>query len=199
MGAMLTKLNCCKNCRKSNKVHPTRRSTNFVLGEPSRQEDRTSIDIIKDLTDTGFITRKTGGVKFSVDLFNTGHESKTPRRLPALVCPEKQKLKKTDTTLKQGNNIQYDREEKDLMTEIRRNGALAEKGNTARKSEERRKEVIARRDAIIKRKIRKTEEKLRKDAERTEQMKKGNQNAKIVKNSEEATAVAGDNPPIVSM
>ncbi|XP_076089783.1 uncharacterized protein LOC143061018 [Mytilus galloprovincialis] len=198
MGAMLTKLNCCKNCRKSNKVHPTRRSTDFVLGEPSRQEDRTSIDIIKDLTETGFITQKSGGVKFSVDLFHTSNETKKPRRLPALVCPERHKLKKEDTTLKQGNNIQYDREEKDLMTEIRRNGALAEKGNTARKSEERRKEVIARRDAIIKRKIRKTEEKLRKDAERTEQMKKGNQNAEIIEKSEDVTAV-GDDLPIVSV
>ncbi|OPL07238.1 hypothetical protein AM593_05915, partial [Mytilus galloprovincialis] len=34
-----------------------------------------------------------------------------------------------DLHLTARNNIQYDREEKDLMTEIRRNGALAEKGN----------------------------------------------------------------------
>ncbi|XP_063431739.1 uncharacterized protein LOC134714399 [Mytilus trossulus] len=161
MGAKLTKFNCFKGCGKGNSK--TRASNTSVSDQQSQQKARSSADIINELKTIGIISKKAGGVKFSVEIPDEKPRKKKPRRLPAISCPERQKIQK-DTTLIQGS--QYDREEKDLMTEIRRIGAIAEKVIIARKSEEKRQNVIARREEIIKRKIKKTEDKLKRDAER---------------------------------
>ncbi|CAC5419634.1 unnamed protein product [Mytilus coruscus] len=137
----------CLNCIRKQKNRSTLRNNNH---------DESAADILLDLQNVGIITNRGGGIKFNItnDKPSERMKDRRPRRLPAISRPPTNKSDKTDP---------YDNEEKDLMVEIRRIGALAEKGFMAKRSEERRQKVLARRDSILKNKIKKTEEKIKRN------------------------------------
>ncbi|CAC5417840.1 unnamed protein product [Mytilus coruscus] len=161
-------LSCLKFKRK--KKYRSRNST--LNAAPREAETIPSSAIIEELVNSGIITKKKGGLKFSIHAKSESNSEekvvRKPRHLPAI---------RQDIT--EGNQKeQYNREEKDMMVDIRRIGALAEKVPendnkyipisviVAKKREEKRKQVLARREARLKSKITKIEEKLKRDDER---------------------------------
>ncbi|CAC5425751.1 unnamed protein product [Mytilus coruscus] len=94
-----------------------------------------------------------------------------PRRLPALPgstgLTRGRLTGKSRATTSKENDI-YTKEDKGFMVEIRRIGALADKGKMAKESAKRRQEVIARKEARLKEKRKTIENKLKRENQAAE-------------------------------
>ncbi|XP_063431244.1 uncharacterized protein LOC134713891 [Mytilus trossulus] len=156
MGASFAKLNCCKGIR-NNKISVVSSSLEII----NRNETRPSTEILQELQSVGIISERSGGMRFVVETL-TESEMTKPRRLPSIsISNDPSRGRLTDKSKASTSKDIYDNEDKELMVEIRRMDALADKGKMAKESARRRQEAKARRDKRLKEKNRKTEQKLR--------------------------------------
>ncbi|CAC5377487.1 unnamed protein product [Mytilus coruscus] len=165
MGATFAKLDC-SGCFRKNKIGVVTNSQHSIT---HRFETRPSSVIIQELQRIGIVSERSGGVKFFVETSTESDKTnEKPRRLPALPgssgLTRGRRTEKSRATTSKENDIHiYDKEEKGLMVEIRRIGALADKGKMAKESAKRRQEVIARKETRLKEKIQKIENKLKRE------------------------------------
>ncbi|CAC5384694.1 unnamed protein product [Mytilus coruscus] len=163
MGATFAKLDC-SGCFRKNKIGVVTNSQHSIT---HRFETRPSSVIIHELQRIGIVSERSGGVRFFVETLTESNKPNVkPRRLPAIpgstgLTRGRLAGKSRATTSKE--NDTYDKEEKGIMVEIRRIGALADKGKMAKESAKRRQEVIARKEARLKEKIQKIENKLKRE------------------------------------
>ncbi|XP_063443209.1 uncharacterized protein LOC134723557 [Mytilus trossulus] len=167
MGASFAKLNCCTRIRK-NKVGVVSSSLEII----NRIETRPSTEILQELQSVGIISERSGGMRFIVETL-TESEMTKPRRLPSISISNDLPRRFSDKSRASTSKDIYDNEDKELMVEIRRMDALADKGKMAKESERRRQAAKERRDNRLKQKIRKTEKKLK----RGNRGEEGNQGA----------------------
>ncbi|CAC5356715.1 unnamed protein product [Mytilus coruscus] len=193
MGAAFAKLDC-SGCIRKNKIGV---ETNAHHSTIHRFETRPSSVIINELRGIGIVSERSGGVRFYVETIESDKTNKKPRRLPAI--PGSTSLTrgrlagKPRASTSKENDI-YDKDEKGLMVEIRRIGALADKGKMAKESAKRRQEVIARKEAMIKEKIKKIENKLKKEHQRAQK----NITKTLKENRTNPVGKNGPNKPLVS-